>query len=96
MQRVTEFVEHRRRVVPGNQHRLARFAFHEVRVVGNDGGDFAIEALLGAIGIHPRARTFALTGKRIEVPEADVLAGGFVSDFPNFDVRMGDRNIVPA
>src|SRR4051812_43507215 len=86
-------MEHRLRIVPGDQQRLTRFAFNEVCVVGNDSRDVSVYAFLRAVGIHPRARAFASAGVRIEVPQTDVLLRRSISHFPNTHIRMNDRNV---
>ncbi len=63
-------MEQRHRVVPGDQHRLARPALHEVGVVGDDREGLAPQPLLGAVLAHPGARLLALAGVGVEVPEA--------------------------
>ncbi len=74
VQGVAELVEHGHRVVPGDQHRLARRRLHEVGVVGDDDRHRAIQLLLRAVVAHPGAGVLALAGVGIEVPVADVLA----------------------
>src|SRR6185369_346445 len=86
-------MNHRGRIVPGDQHRLAWFAFHEVGVVGNDCGDFTVDSFLRAVSVHPRARAFAGARVRIEIPESDVLLRRLVSDFPDANVGMRDGNV---
>src|SRR5678815_4227287 len=86
-------MEHSGRIVPRDQHRLAWFSFNEIGVVRDDGRDLAVDSLLGAIRIHPRARAFAGARVRIEIPESDVLLRRLVSDFPDANVRMRDGNL---
>ena len=90
MERVAELVEERARVVPADEDRLSVLALHEVRVVADDRGDRALEPLLGAIGVHPRAGALAGTRVGIEVPEADVLAARLVLHLPDADVGVVD------
>ena len=90
MQRVTELVEQRHSIVPTDEHRLAGLALHEVGIVGDEGGDLAVEALLFAIGVHPRAGLLADAGVGVEVPEADMLARE-VADRPDRDIGVVDR-----
>ena len=92
MQRVAEFVEERRGVGPADERRLARLALHEVRVVRDDGLHLAVEALLVAVRVHPRARALALARVRVEVPQAHEPAL-LVGDLPDLHVRVihGDR-----
>src|SRR5258707_13577305 len=90
---MTELMKHRGRIVPRNQQRLSRFSFYEVRVVGNDRGDLAVDSLLAAISIHPGAGAFARARIRIEVPQSDVLLGSLVRHFPDSYVGMRDRDV---
>src|SRR5687768_13425682 len=89
---MAEFVKHRDCVVPRDQYGLARLAFNEVRVVRDDRRDLAVKAALFAVVIHPRSRALAVAGVRVEVPQADVLARGFVFYLPNGHVGVEHRN----
>ena len=89
MQGVAELVKQRGGVGPGNEYGLAGLALHEVRVVRHDGRHgLTVHALLVAVGIHPGPRVFAGAGVRVEVPEAHLLAGGFVVHLPHLHIRM--------
>ena len=63
---------------------FTKFALFETIVV-----IVAVEALLGAVRVHPRARALAGARVGIEVPEADVLAGRRPS--PPDAARRGGR-----
>src|SRR5260370_7175189 len=86
-------MKHRGRIVPGNQQGLARLALNKVGIVGNDRRDLAVDSLLTAIGIHPRARALARPRVRIEVPQADMFAGGLVRDFPAAYIWMRNGHV---
>ena len=90
---MAEFVEECRGVVPGNKDRLAGLAFNKIGIVGNDGGDVGVHLFLCTVFIHPCTGTLAGTCIRIEIPQADMLSGSFVLDFPNANIRMIDRKI---
>ena len=75
VQGVAELVEQGGGVVPRDQQGLAGLALDEVGVVRDDRGDLALEPLLRAVGVHPRARALARAGIGVEVPQAHVLAG---------------------
>ena len=87
VQRMAEFVEQRLGIVPAHQQRLAGRALHEVRVVGNDGSDGAVELRLRTVGIHPGAGVLADARIRVEVPQAHVLAVG-AQYFPHAHVGV--------
>ena len=70
MHRVTELVEQRRRIVPGDEHRRPGRALDEVGVVGHDRQHLSVELLLIAIIVHPGAGLLAGARVRIEVPQA--------------------------
>ena len=89
---MSKLVKHRRRVVPRDQHRFAGLALNKVGVIRNDCRHLAVHAKLTAIGVHPRTRTLAVSGIRIEIPKADMLAGYFIFDLVNRDVRVIDRH----
>jgi hypothetical protein len=93
VQRVAELVEERVRVVPRDQDRLPRLPLHEVRVVGDDGRDVAVEALLVAVGVHPGAGLLARTRVGVEIPQAHLLAGR-VGDLVDAHVRLVDGDAV--
>src|SRR5215213_10007230 len=86
-------MEHRRRIVPRYEHRLARFSFYKVCVVGNDGGDLALDSFLAAISIHPGPGTFAGASVGIEIPQTDVTLAGLISNFPHANIRVGHRHV---
>ena len=71
---MAELVKHGGRVVPRDQHRFARFSFHEVRIVGYDRHDFGPELFLRAVLVHPGTGTLACARVGIEVPPPDALA----------------------
>ena len=91
VQRVTELVEQRRRVVPADQYGLAGWWLHEVAVVGDEGQHPAVELLLGPLVAHPRARPLAGAGEGVEVPEANGRAVA-VLHHPHADVGVVHRN----
>src|SRR5258707_14874263 len=86
-------MKHRSRIVPRDQQRLTRFSFYEVRVVGNDRCDLAVDSLLAAIRIHPGAGAFARARVRIEIPQSNMLLSSFVGHLPNAYVGMSDGNV---
>src|SRR5436305_4515973 len=86
-------MEHRGRIVPRDQYRLAWLTFHEIRVIGNDCRDLAVDSFLIAIGVHPRARAFTRARVRIEIPETDVFLCCLVGHFPDANVGMCDGNV---
>ncbi len=92
VQRVAELVKHRGGIVPRDQHRLSRFAFHEVRVVGHDGQDLGPELFLRAVLVHPRARALACARVGIEVPQPYALAVAL--DLVDAHVGVIDLHIV--
>src|SRR5688500_15279697 len=91
---MSEFMEHRRRVVPRDQDRLSGLALNKVRVVRNDGRYIAVHSFLVAIRVHPGTRTLAFACVWIEVPKPDMLSGGLVLHFPDSHIRMENRYIV--
>src|SRR5262245_6151823 len=93
MKRMPELMKHRGRIVPRDEQRFARFSFDEVGVVRNNRGDFPVDLLLTAVGVHPRPGTLTSTGVRIEVPQSNMTPGGFIGNFPDADIRMRDRHI---
>ena len=93
MQRMAELMEESRRIIPRDQHRLAWFSLHEVRVVRDDRRYRRIELFLAAIRVHPRTRPLSGTCIGIEVPQADVLSRRAVLHFPHAHIRMIDRDV---
>ena len=93
MERVAELVEERDGVVPRDEDRLAGRALHEVCVVGDDGGDRALEALLVAVGVHPGPGVLACPRVGVEIPEPHQRAGR-VGDLEHAHVRVVDGDAV--
>ncbi len=94
VERVSEFVEQRARVVPADEHRFAGLALHEVRVVRDDRRDVAAEPALVPVLVHPRARFFAWTRIGIEIPEPDVPAARLVFHFPDAHVGLVHLDVI--
>ena len=89
---MAELVKHGGRVVPRDQHGFARFAFHEVRVVGYDRHDLGPELFLRAVLVHPGTGALACARVGIEVPPPDALTVAL--DLVDAHVGMINRHIV--
>src|SRR5260370_38705737 len=86
---MAELVEEGFAIVPAHQDRLASFSADEVGVVRDDGRDFAIEAFLVAVGVHPGTRLLSRTGVGVEIPETDVTAPSILH-LPHPDLGLYD------
>ena len=89
---MAELVKHGGRVVPRDQHRFSRFAFHEVGVVGHDRHDLGPELFLRAVLVHPGAGALAGACVGIEVEQPDALA--VAPDLVDAHVGVINRRIV--